>query len=64
MKYFNAGAIKEGYWNHTHTKLQLEDISDYISFIFPEFDFLYLFDQSSGHMKMRTDGLHVRNMNV
>jgi hypothetical protein len=37
---------------------------DAISTIFPQFDCVFLFDQSSGHTKMRSGGLHMRNMNV
>ena len=62
VQYFKAGANKEGYLNHAHTKLQLKDVSDCISYIFPEFDILYLFDQSSGYMKIRMDILHVGNL--
>ena len=32
--------------------------------MFPQFDYIFLFDQSSGLTKMREDGLNVSNMNV
>ena len=33
--------IEKGYWNNSHTKFQLEDVADCVSFIYPEFDFMY-----------------------
>ncbi len=45
-------------------KLQLEDVVDCLRVAFPDFDFLFLFDQSSGHTKKRDDGLSTQNMNV
>jgi hypothetical protein len=50
-----AGVQHEGcYWNISshNTKLQLEDVVDALSTIFPQFDLVILFDQSSGHTKM------------
>jgi len=41
----------------------LEDVQDVLAVVFPDFDFIYLCDQSSGHMKHREDGLLVLNMN-
>jgi len=52
---------KDGYWNSSHTKIQLEDVQDVLAVIFPEFNFMYFFDQSPGHMKHREDGLSVSN---
>ena len=45
-------------------KLQLEDVFDVLVEVFPEFDFLFLFDQSSGHTKMRVDGLNTKNARI
>ncbi len=64
LAFFRSGVQHEGYWNSSHAKLQLEDAVDAISTIFPQFDCVFLFDQSSGHTKMRSDGLHMQNMNV
>jgi hypothetical protein len=44
-------------------KIQIEDIVDVLKVIFPNYDFLLLFDQSSGHTKKREDGLNANNMN-
>ena len=64
LLFFESGANKEGYWTNLHVKLQLEDIFDCLTVIFPEFDFIVLFDQSLGHCKLRKDSLNVNNMNV
>ena len=63
LRYFKCGMNKDGYWNSSHTKIQLEDVQDVLAVIFPEFNFMYFFDQSPGHMKHREDGLLVLNMN-
>ena len=39
-------------------------MADCLSVIFPNFDFMFMYDQSSGHCKKREDGLVVNNMNV
>jgi len=64
LRFFRSGLNHDGYWNGSHAKIQLEDVTDCLSYIFPMFDFVYLFDQSSGHTKMRPDGLNVANMNI
>jgi hypothetical protein len=64
LAFFRSGVQHEGYWNSSHAKLQPEDAVDAIPTIFPQFDCVFLFDQSLGHTKMRSDGLHMRNMNV
>jgi hypothetical protein len=64
LAFFRTGVQHEGYWNSSHAKLQLEDVVDALTTIFPQFDLVFLFDQSSGHTKMRIDSLHMRNMNV
>lgn len=64
MRYFRSGSNHDGYWNDSHAKIELEGVIDILSHIFPNFDFLFLFDQSSGHTKMRSDGLSISNMNI
>mmetsp|Transcript_8912 Transcript_8912/g.25093 ORF Transcript_8912/g.25093 Transcript_8912/m.25093 type:complete len:228 (-) Transcript_8912:166-849(-) len=44
--------------------LQVEDCVDCLKVLFPEYDFLFLFDHSCGHDKGQTDGLNAKNMNV
>jgi len=63
LKMFRYGQAHDGYWTHRHMKIQTEDLIDVLKVIFPSYDFLLLFDQSSGHTKKREDGLNVGNMN-
>ena len=42
LRYFSAGANKEGYWTSSHAKLQLEDYVDFLSVIFPKYNCLFL----------------------
>lgn len=44
--------------------IQLEDITDFLKVIYPGFNIAYMYDQSSGHTKIWTDGLSVNNMKV
>ena len=37
---------------------------DFLSSLLPKFDYFFLYDQSSGHTKVREYGLLVGNMNV
>jgi hypothetical protein len=39
--------------------LQLEDCDDVIMYLYPEYDYIFFFDHSSGHDKQREDGLNV-----
>jgi len=42
--------------------LQLEDCCDMVTNLYPQYDFLFLVDHSSGHDKQREDGLNVSRM--
>ena len=64
MRYFDAGINKDGYWSSSHLKLQLEDLINRLTVIFPQSDYYVMLDQSSGHCKVREDGLLVNRMNV
>ena len=59
---FEYGANKEGYWNYELMVLQLEDCTNCTSVLYPNFDFIFLFDHSCGHDKQRDDGLNAENM--
>ena len=43
-------------------EIQLEDCMDCLIALYPEFDYLFLFDHSCGHDKQREDGLNVERM--
>jgi hypothetical protein len=59
---FEYGADSDGYWNYNHMVLQLEDCVDVLKHLYPEYDYLFLFDHSRGHDKQREDGLNVKMM--
>jgi hypothetical protein len=63
VKFFELGANNEGYWGYNHMVLQLEDCVDCLKVVCPDFDFVFLFDHSSGHSKKRHGGLDAGNMN-
>ena len=64
LRFFRSGRNCDGFWTSSHMKIQVEDIIDVLQELYPEFDFLFLFDQSSGHTKMKHDGLNADKMNV
>ena len=63
LRYFKVGMNNEGYWTSSHAKLQLWDVFDCLTNIYPNFDFMFLCNQSSGHTKMREDILIPSNIN-
>ena len=44
--------------------LQIEDIFDVLSVVYPDHDFVVLMDQSSGHGKQLPNGLNASAMNT
>ncbi len=62
VRTFEYGADSDGYWNYNHMVLQLEDCADVLNHLYPQYDYLFLFDHSSGHDKQREDGLNVKKM--
>ena len=42
--------------------LQLKDCVDVLKVLYPQFDFLFLFDHSCGHDRQKEDGLNVERM--
>jgi hypothetical protein len=57
VQLFEYGANKNGYWNYQWMVLQLEDCIDVLQSLYPQFDYLFMFDHSCGHDKMRPNGL-------
>jgi len=58
------GSNKDGYWTGNHMIVQLEDCIDCLEVIYrDQYDFLFLFDHSSGHAKKRINGLDAAGMN-
>ena len=48
---------------YQHMVLQLEDCIDCLKVLYPQFDFLFLFDHSCRYNRQKEDGLNVENMN-
>ena len=64
VRKFDYGKNREGYWSCSHLQLQFEDVIDCLRHKFKDdFDYLFYFDNSSGHNKSRPNGLNVVNMN-
>ena len=64
VRFFEVGVNLEGFWNYDQMALQVEDVYDVLAIKYPNYDFLFIFDQSSGHGKMRVGSLNVYNMGV
>ena len=63
--HFRYGSQQDGWWTGNHTILQLEDVIDCVKVTLgTTYDYVFLFDSSSGHAKKRIDGLDVKAMNV
>ena len=60
---FELGANNEGYWTYNHMSIQFEDCVDCLQVLYPQFDFVFLFDHSQGHAKKLTNGLDAYSMN-
>jgi len=59
---FDYGASNKGYWNYDRMVLQLKDCVDVLKCLYPQYDFLFLFDHSCGHDKHQPNGLNAENM--
>jgi hypothetical protein len=62
VKYLYIGANNEGYWNSFHMSLQFEDVVDCLQVLYPDFDFVFLFDHSQGHGRKRDGALSAIHM--
>ena len=53
-----------GYWTGSHTFLQTEDCVDCLRVLFGyKYDYVFLFDSSSGHCRARDGGLNAKDLN-
>jgi len=59
VKEFEYGTSGKGYWCYQQMVLQLEDCIDVLKVVYPQFNFLFLFDHSCGHDKQREDGFNI-----
>jgi hypothetical protein len=62
IKYLYIGVNNEGYWNSYYMSLQFEDVVDCLQVLYPEFDFVFMFDHSQGHARKRDGALNALNM--
>ncbi len=46
---FEYGANNQGYWKYDHMILQMEDCINVVKNLWPQFDYVFLFDHSCGH---------------
>ena len=44
--------------------VQSEDCIDVLQYLFPEFDFKFIFDHLNGHNRLQSDGLSLSKINV
>jgi hypothetical protein len=51
VKYLYIGANNEGFWILYHTSLQYANVVDCLLVLYPEFEFVFLFDHSQGHAR-------------
>ena len=59
---FEYGVNSAGYWTYEHMVIQMEDCTDVLQTLYPEFDIMFLFDHSCGHDRQRPDGLNPLKM--
>ena len=62
VKYLYNGANNEGNWNSYYMSLQFEDVVDCLQVLYPEYDFVFLFDHSQGHARKRNGALSAMHM--
>lgn len=62
--HFEYGHNQDGYWCYDTMVLQFEDCVDVLRRLFgDQYEYIFYFDHSSGHDKLRPDGLNVNDMN-
>ena len=64
LRKFDYGLNQDGYWSYDTMVLQFEDCIDTIQAIYGDrYDTAWYFDHSTGHDKLRPDGLNMNKMN-
>lgn len=59
VKTFNYGQDQEGYWNYDTMIIQFEDVVDCLNVLYDDlYEYVFYFDHSSGHDRLRPDGLN------
>ena len=62
IKYLFIGANNEGFWNSYHMSLQFEDVVNRLMVLYPEYEFVFLFDHSQGHARKQHGALNAQQM--
>lgn len=53
IRYLNYGVGKYGYWTYRHMIMQIEDCVNCLKFMFPQYNFVFELNHSSGHASER-----------
>eukprot|EP00733_Pompholyxophrys_punicea_P000242 Pompholyxophrys_punicea_v1_NODE_49_length_4365_cov_16.421810.p1 type:complete len:148 gc:universal NODE_49_length_4365_cov_16.421810:2415-1972(-) len=61
---FEYGKNRSGYWGHEHLAKQLTQAMAMHEFLFPDYEALFVLDNSSGHLAFAKDALVASKMNV
>jgi hypothetical protein len=59
---FEYGAGNEGYWNYDKMVVQLENCADIMKCIYPQYDYLFIFDNSCWYDEQQPNGLNAESM--
>jgi hypothetical protein len=62
IKEFEYVSSNKGYWCYDDMVLHFEDVVDCLITLYPQYDYLFLFDHSRRHDKQREDGSNVQKM--
>ena len=58
------GMNNEGYWRYEDMVLQMEDCRDILVHMFPDYEFIFLFDHSNGHDRLQPNGLSINRISI
>ena len=59
---FEYGANNDSYWNYKTMVEKLEDSVNAVTYLCPQYDFMFLFDHSSRYDQQQEDGLNMEYM--
>ena len=62
--WLDYGANADGYWNYERMVIQLEDCIDVLQVLYPQFEFVILFDHSNGHDRLQPNGLSTTKIGI
>lgn len=64
VRYLEYGSEKDGYWTYRHMVKQIGDCIDCLSYMYPEYEYEFKLDHSSGHNSECPDGLPTTAINL